>query len=331
MLLEALIQRFGSGKNVKLFYFLAMYGRRMVPRHWYMWRRRHLLERLRHRPDFPLLKARIDYYCHFKHCTLPPGSPAIGANNRVYKDCAKVYRLDSDEACRYFAPQLRWRMAPGDNVTAHAAPTIVKSRPITDGGTCDVLLKLNRVRHFIFLHDSLSWADKKPKAIFRGRVSKQMRRLEFIKAFAGSELVDAKCLDSPDGLPPGCRSRKLTLHEQLEYKFVVCLEGNDVASNLKWVMNSNSIAVMPPPLYEIWFMEGRLVPDVHYIAVKPDFSDVEERLRYYLEHPREAQRIIDNAHRWTAQFKDKKTERMLAVAVMHNYMVRTGQLNEPEV
>ena len=158
-----------------------------------------------------------------------------------------------------------------------------------------------------------------------------MRRLEFICKCAGSSLIDAKCLDNPEGLPEGCRSRKLTLHEQLEYKFIVCLEGNDVASNLKWVMNSNSIAVMPPPRHETWFMEGRLLPDVHYIAIKPDFSDVEQRVSYFLSHPDEARRILENAHRWTRQFKDTRTERMLSVAVMYNYLVRTGQLSEPEI
>ena len=49
---------------------------------------------------------------------------------------------------------------------------------------------------------------------------------------------------------------KLSILEQLEYKFVLCLEGNDVATNLKWVMSSNSLAVMPKPRYETWFMEG---------------------------------------------------------------------------
>ena len=51
----------------------------------------------------------------------------------------------------------------------------------------------------------------------------------------------------------------MTINEQLHYKFILCSEGNDVASNLKWVMSSNSIAVMPKPKFETWFMEGILV------------------------------------------------------------------------
>ena len=36
-------------------------------------------------------------------------------------------------------------------------------------------------------------------------------------------------------------------------------------------------------------MEGKLRPDYHYIEVKEDFSDLEEKLNYYIAHPEEAQ------------------------------------------
>ena len=41
-------------------------------------------------------------------------------------------------------------------------------------------------------------------------------------------------------------------------------------------MSSNSVAVMPRPKYESWFMEGRLQPGVHYIEIKDDYSDLED-------------------------------------------------------
>ena len=49
-------------------------------------------------------------------------------------------------------------------------------------------------------------------------------------------------------------------------------EGVDVATNLKWVMSSNSIAVMPRPKIESWFMENKLIPEKHYIEIKEDLS-----------------------------------------------------------
>ena len=76
---------------------------------------------------------------------------------------------------------------------------------------------------------------------------------------------------------PEWRADTLPTHRHLNYKFILCLEGNDVASNLKWVMSSNSIAVMPKPKYETWFMEGKLKGNVHYIEIKDDYSDLEEK------------------------------------------------------
>lgn len=319
----------GSGKNVKLFYFAQAYMRRLLPRKWLMWRRHRILHKLQTLPNYSALKERIDYYCHFNPTSLTSEDSQLISGEQYFENCAKVYLLDSEEIRRYFPSQLRWRMEPGDNTTAFQLPTITKSRPI---GSCgNVLLKLNKVRHFIFLRDRKSWEEKKSIAIFRGRMGRQPRRLEFVKRFLNSSLVDAGCTDKHGDIPHECRRDKITLYAHFDYKFIVCLEGNDVASNLKWVMNSNSIAVMPKPRYETWFMEGRLKAGIHYIEIRDDFSDLEERLNWYLNHPQQAQAIIDAAHRWTAQFKNNKQERMISLAVMHNYMVRTGQLNEPEI
>ena len=105
----------------------------------------------------------------------------------------------------------------------------------------------------------------------------------------------------------------------------MALEGNDVASNLKWVMSSNSIAVMPRPTCETWFMEGKLIPNYHYIEIKPDFTDLEERLKHYIEHPEEAQQIIEHAHEYVAQFRNPRREKLISLLVLDKYFRMTGQ------
>jgi hypothetical protein len=97
------------------------------------------------------------------------------------------------------------------------------------------------------------------------------------------------------------------------------LEGNDVASNLKWVMSSNSIAVMPRPTCESWFMEGKLIPNYHYIEIKSDYSDLKERLAYYIVHPEEAEAIIRHAHEYVDQFRDRKREHLISYLVLKKY------------
>ncbi len=118
---------------------------------------------------------------------------------------------------------------------------------------------------------------------------------------------------------------KKTIREHLDYKFIMALEGNDVASNLKWVMSSNSIAVMTRPTCETWFMEGKLIPDYHYIEIKDDLSDLEEKLNYYIAHPAEAEQIVEHAHEYVSQFFDAGRERLISLLVMDKYFQVTKQ------
>jgi hypothetical protein len=102
-----------------------------------------------------------------------------------------------------------------------------------------------------------------------------------------------------------------------------------VASNLKWVMSSNSLAVMPPPSCETWFMEGLLEPDVHYVALRPDYADLEDQLHRYLADPAAAESIIDRAHEHVARFDDPAREEAAAFLTLEKFFQRTGQRLPP--
>ena len=118
---------------------------------------------------------------------------------------------------------------------------------------------------------------------------------------------------------------KMTIDEQLEYKFILSLEGKDVATNLKWIMSSSSLAVMPRPKYETWFMEGALIPNHHYVLIKDDYSDLEERLNYYIENTAEALEIVRNANEYVRQFRNKKREDLISLLVLDKYFKETRQ------
>ena len=42
-------------------------------------------------------------------------------------------------------------------------------------------------------------------------------------------------------------------------------------------------------------------------------------MRYYIEHPYKAQEIIDHAHEYVNQFKDKKREKLISLLVLKKY------------
>lgn len=153
-------------------------------------------------------------------------------------------------------------------------------------------------------------------AVFRGKVKDKPQRVEFMRRWAGNKRIDAGAIDRETS--EWTRPR-LTIAGHLPFRYIMAIEGNDVASNLKWVMSSNSIAVMPRPTCETWFMEGRLKPDYHYIEVRPDFADLGERLDYYSAHPEEAEAIVRHAHEFVDQFRDNQRERLISLLVLRKY------------
>jgi hypothetical protein len=158
--------------------------------------------------------------------------------------------------------------------------------------------------------------------IFRGMIQEhshsilKKNRYDFMKMYYGDALCNLGVIDKQY---PEWYTEKLTIGEHLDYKFIMALEGNDVASNLKWIMSSNSIAVMPRPTCETWFMEGKLIPNYHYIEIKPDFSDLKERIAYYLGHPKEAEAIVRHAHEYINQFRNRKREDLISYLVLQKY------------
>ena len=121
------------------------------------------------------------------------------------------------------------------------------------------------------------------------------------------------------------QKKKMSINEQLSYKFILCIEGNDVASNLKWVMSSSSIAFMVQPKYETWFMEGQLIPNYHYVLLKDDYSDLEEKIKYYSQNTKEALNIINNANDYVSQFKNEKREKLISLLVLKKYFEKSRQ------
>ncbi len=73
-------------------------------------------------------------------------------------------------------------------------------------------------------------------------------------------------------------------------------------------------------------MHSRLVPGVHFIEIKPDFSDVGEKIKHYTDHPDEAAAISRASKEWAAQFLDRRRESIISYLVVERFLACTGQL-----
>ncbi len=83
---------------------------------------------------------------------------------------------------------------------------------------------------------------------------------------------------------------------------------------------------MRKPRFETWFMEGALIPDFHYVQLRDDYADLEEKIEFYNAHPEQARAIVANANRYAHQFQNHRQELLISLLVMQKYFSLSGQL-----
>lgn len=187
-----------------------------------------------------------------------------------------------------------------------------------------IVWKLNIRRHFANLYQvpcqDRPWEEKSNRAIFRGKLTgalgraanetgivrcRMLPRCQMVLEHRASKLVDARLTATSNKVPDVIDGFNLTaavlpMMNMLSYKGLIVLEGNDVSSGLKWALLSQSVVLMPRPTFTSWAMEELLEPWIHYIPLLPDFSDVDEKVAWMIQHDTEARRISYRATLWMA-------------------------------
>ncbi len=300
-------------------YYARGLGRQLLPYRWANRARAHLLTQAHSHPAAEEIEMRVDY-CNKLSGTFDASRAFRIAD--ISRERSRYY-LDLDEAGRGFGPNRRLDYQFGDVTTVPDRPSVVKSRPVGDNNANSVLLNLNKLRHFKWAPDPIRFRDKKPAAVWRGTPLNAQRKA-LVRAYYHHPSFDIGHSNREvDGLPP---KASLSHAEQKRYKFFVSLEGNDVATNLKWGMASNMLVMSPRLRFETWFMEGLLEPGKHFVLLKDDLSDLEEKVDYYAHRPDDAETIIRNAQAWIAMFEDPLKERIIAAKILEKYFRLSDQL-----
>ncbi|PDH50655.1 MAG: lipopolysaccharide biosynthesis protein [Cryomorphaceae bacterium MED-G14] len=309
-------------KNNKFIYYLRSYLSLIIPNCFF---RALLKNKLSDIPkeDFKEILTRVNYYNKINNEIKYPDNSNLLSEIKLGKK-RKTYFFDSFSVFRYFK-NYKANFVFGDVNHVPEIPSFVKSRPISSNNQNSIILKLNKVRHFNFVNDNFSIEKKKNILFGRAAVYKyQTKRFDFYNKFFKHHLCDLGQINKGTD-HDFLFKRKVSLDHHLKHKFILCIEGNDVASNLKWVMSSNSVAVMPKPKFETWFMEGKLIPDFHYIMIKDDYSDLEKKINYYIKNIDKLKYIISNANEFISKFRDLKKEKIISLLVMEKFFKMTNQ------
>lgn len=309
-----------------LFYVSNVLQFSVIPR-WYFRRQLHAkLSRLtpENRAE---VEDRVNYYNKLieEFCL---GHDAV-RNGSISPGNKNTYVFDIYRTLRYFDPELKLDYLFGDIRIIPEIPKIVKSRPIDGDNRNSVLMKLNQIRHFYFVSEDIPFHEKKNMVVWRGTVGNKIARIKLLERHANTPICDIGYSKPHDPSDPNYKGF-LSIKDQLAFKFVLSIEGNDVATNLKWILSSNSLCLMPKPRFETWFMEGRLIADYHYVLLEDDYSDLEEKVAYYINHPDEALRIIGNAHKFIEPFKNQQQEELILLLVLQKYFQLSQQIPRRE-
>jgi Glycosyl transferase family 90/Glycosyltransferase sugar-binding region containing DXD motif len=222
----------------------------------------------------------------------------------------------------------------GDESPGGAWPVITKSRHIDSFGKKNILALLHERRHFRGLFfdmvkkNHVTWYEKKEMIVWRGSSTGGAYRIDFVKKYfnATQDGIDVAFNQLVDGYENDTEAQSLVgrtmePNEMLEYKYLLALEGNDVASCLKRMMFSNSVVFMAPPRFESWAMEGLLIPYYHYIPLAPDLSDLKEKLEWARLHDSLCRQIAHQATHYIEElyFSARAKEQTKQV---HNEMMK---------
>lgn len=193
----------------------------------------------------------------------------------------------------------------GDTVSDPGIPALCKSAGIGMKNMWPVLLKKDR--HFHGLSNEradVAFEDKEPRACWRGNVTfrahtqavQDSDRFKLVKAQLSSHVVDAKfCKPDPGITSAEYYGPSMSKREQLKFRYLISVEGGDVSTGLKWMLNSNSVVLMRPPTAELVLGESTLRPYVHFVPLGADFEDVEERVAWCESNLGECLKISANA------------------------------------
>eukprot|EP00594_Rhizosolenia_setigera_P009335 CAMPEP_0178964752 /NCGR_PEP_ID=MMETSP0789-20121207/15863_1 /TAXON_ID=3005 /ORGANISM="Rhizosolenia setigera, Strain CCMP 1694" /LENGTH=360 /DNA_ID=CAMNT_0020649585 /DNA_START=262 /DNA_END=1344 /DNA_ORIENTATION=+ len=197
----------------------------------------------------------------------------------------------------------------GDSSTKSNLPVVSKTRGISAES---IIWPFNMQRHFKPVDEyralerrglGIPWEEKDSRLVWRGSPTGTNKRMGKFKKGPRVQAVttnfhyDEKdidvAFDKGSKSYPQFTKCKLSMRQQLRYKYILSIEGNDISSGLKWQLASNSVVFMAKPTVVSYAMEHMLVPFLHYIPLNDDYSNLMEMVEWA--------RANDEKCRWISQ------------------------------
>lgn len=207
-------------------------------------------------------------------------------------------------------------------------PCIRKSRRQDD--TNSVIYNFRTLRLTSPCHEAIQsdipWHKKDSNVIWRGATTGQEQRVNLVKTYFDTYDVGFASVKQKPELKDLQRS-KVSIKDQLKCKFIISLEGNDVASNLRWILSSNSVPIMKKPYWQSWIMEEKLQPNIHYLELNEDLTNLGELLSWASSNDDQCNAIAQNGKHYMSQFLTEENDLPVQKLLLEEFTKRISYTN----
>ncbi|KAK4636152.1 hypothetical protein CLAFUW4_00211 [Fulvia fulva] len=139
-----------------------------------------------------------------------------------------------------------------------------------------------------------AFKDKIPKAVWRGSgflnpgIREKLFDIFKDKDWSDVWFADYGGMDS---------DHFLTVEHMCKYMFAIHTEGVSYSGRLSYIQNCGNLPIIHDLEWDTYttHLLRDSGPDQNYVRVKRDWTDLEEKIKHYIAHPEEAEKIIDKS------------------------------------
>jgi hypothetical protein len=159
------------------------------------------------------------------------------------------------------------------------------------------------------------WSKKRCMAVFRGastgnginentnmRIKISLSKNKYIDAGITkwnlrprlNKIGEYTILDTIDNRNLPSKINSLTPEQQSCYKYIINIDGHSSAFRLSLELSMGSVILFVESEYYLWF-KNFMIPYVHYIPIKKDLSDIDEKIEWCINNDKECEKIGKNS------------------------------------
>lgn len=151
----------------------------------------------------------------------------------------------------------------------------------------------NLYHSFRSFHRAVPFGQKIPQLVYGGNPANSCpENFKHASHATGQRQYFLDCVAAEN---PRIRTGNTPRQDMVLYKYILDIDGNGATWDATaWKLNSGSVMFKPDAVYRQWFYD-QMRPGVHYIQVRDDFGDIDEKIDWCESHQPECRWIASNA------------------------------------